>query len=1465
MKRSRNSASQEPDLFSREALQATPHGFHPAVQSWLAESFGRATEVQAQAWPQIRAGKHVLIAAPTGSGKTLAGFLAAIDQLVQRGVGEGLPEATSVVYVSPLKALSNDIQRNLEWPLEGIRKELKALGHPEVVIRTMVRTGDTPQSARTLMRRRPPHILVTTPESLYILLGSDSGREMLKTTRSVIVDEIHALAPDKRGAHLALSLERLEALVGGAPPPPLSSTGGGLQRIGISATQKPVERIAQFLVGADRNCEIVDSGHVRKRDLAIEVPPTPLTAVMSGEVWQQVYNRIAELAEQHKTTLVFVNTRRMAERLARHLSERLGDDKVAAHHGSLAKEHRLNAEQRLKAGQLKVLVATASMELGIDIGDVELVCQLNSPRWIAAFLQRVGRSGHSISGTPKGRLFATTRDDLVECAAILDAVRRGELDAIDIPAQPLDVLAQQIAAEANCIEWDEQALYDVLRRAQPYRDLTLKDYREAVQMLAQGFTTRRGQGGSLLHRDAINGRLRPKRGARLTAITSGGTIPDNADYEVVLEPESQFIGTVNEDFAIESLAGDIFQLGNHSYRIQRVERGKVRVEDAGGQSPTIPFWLGEGLGRSDELSFAVSRLRETLSQQVRERGADAAIAWLIEELGLARGPAEQLLDYLRAGELGLGVMPTQTTVVLERFFDESGGMQLVIHAPFGSRLNRAWGLALRKRFCRKFNFELQAAATEDAIVLSLSSSHSFPLEDVAHYLNAKTVRDVLVQALLAAPMFNARWRWSASIALALPRFSGGKKVPTQLQRMRAEDLIAAVFPDQIACAENLTGPREIPDHPLVTQTISDCLTEAMDIEGLERLLGRIARGEVQMIGRDLTEPSPFAQEVLNARPYAFLDDAPLEERRTQAVINRRWADPEKAEDLGRLDEAAIARVREEAWPDPRSADEMHDALMVLGFVTQEEIDARPAWRRWLEDLVAAARATTIAALHVPAERVPEWSAVFPQTTFTPPVSLPAEFANKHPAREDALREIVRGRLQASGPVRVEALAGAMGVSTSDIEIAMLALEGEGYAMRGQFSSASQGAEWCERSLLARIHRYTVNRLRAEIEPVAPREFMCFLLQWQRVTPEEGVSGPDALAAVIGQLEGFEAPAAAWEAEILPARVHDYDFTWLDSLCLVGRVAWTRLSAPKADAGSKAGLVRASPIALVLRRHASVWRALSQHAALDQFKLSARARTVVDYLGAHRASFFDDIQHGTQLLHTELEEALAELTALGLVHADGFNGLRALLVPSDKRKPLHGERKRGRRALFGVEDAGRWTLSAGAALAQNDPAAYGKAVEHVARTLLKRYGVVFWRLLEREADWLPPWRDLVRCLRRLEARGEVRGGRFVQGQTSEQFALPEAVTALRQARRGVSSKSVAVICAADPLNLLGGVLAGPKVPAIASNRIALRDGLPVAVMVAGEIRLLEALETQEEAHVRQALTRRLSIGALAAYL
>jgi ATP-dependent helicase Lhr and Lhr-like helicase len=1457
-----------------------PDAFHPAVAAWFIRSFAAPTEAQARAWPLIRSGRHVLIAAPTGSGKTLAAFLAAIDALVREGLAGGLPDETSVVYVSPLKALSNDVQKNLAVPLAGIRGELAALGLPDVDIRTLVRTGDTPQHERASMRRRPPHIVVTTPESLYVLLGSESGRRMLATTRTIIVDEIHALASNKRGSHLALSLARLDALV-----------ERPLTRIGLSATQKPIEDVARFLVGGAAaqpqasgdpvaTCAIVDAGHVRPRDLALEVPASPLEAVMSNEVWLQVYARLAELIVLHRTTLVFVNTRRMAERVTRHLSELLGTEHVMAHHGSMAKALRLSAEQRLKHGELKALVATASLELGIDIGDVDLVCQIGSPRSIAAFLQRAGRASHTLRGVPKARLFPLSRDELVECTALLDAVARGELDRLTIPDKPLDVLAQQVVADVAARDWPERQLYEALTRATPYAGLGYDEYLDVVRTLADGYTTRQGHRGAYLHRDAVNGVLRARRGARLTALTSGGAIPDTADYEVILEPAGHMVGTVNEDFAVESLAGDVFQLGNTSYRIRRIEAGRVRVEDAQGQAPNIPFWLGEAPARSDELSLAVSRLREELFIGGSASPADrsAAVAAL-DARGIDAAAGGQLVDYLGSARTVLGTLPTQNTIVLERFFDESGGMQLVIHAPFGSRINRAWGLALRKRFCVKFNFELQAAATEDAIVLSLSTSHSFPLADVARYLHSNTVRPVLVQAMLDAPMFSARWRWVAGTSLALPRYQGGKKVPAPLQRMRADDLMAAVFPDQIACAENIVGAREIPDHPLVRQVIHDCLHEAMDVDGLEHVLRRIEKGDIAVVARDLPAPSPLAMEILNARPYAYLDDAPLEERRTQAVMARRWADDDTAGKLGELDAEAIDRVRSEAWPEATSADEMHDALLGLGFVTRDEVALHDGWQGFLERLAVDRRATslTLAAMRdvwVAAERLPQFDAVHPDAKRRPSIAAPQEYAERTWTRDEALVELVRSRLQGLGPVVAVAIADSLALPVADVDAALAKLAGEGVAMQGSFTAGAPATQWCDRTLLARIHRYTVKRLRQEIEPVATQDFVRFLFRWQHVTPDEQRQGPDALDAIIAQLQGFEAPASAWESEILPARLENYDFTWLDDLCLSGRVVWSRLTLPAVSGvAGGANVIRTTPVTLLPRRSAAPWTRVAPFVEDQDASMSARARSVAEFLRIHGASFYDEILDGTRLLRTQVEDALAELVALGTVTSDSFAGLRALLTPSQKRRRIGSGKRHRRTALFGVEDAGRWSLTRRAVRPALPVPAQGwtrndlppETVEHVVHALLRRYGVVSWRILQREASWLPPWRELSRVLRRLEARGDIRGGRFVASITGEQFALPEAVTLLRETRRAPLSGKFVSISGADPLNVVGTLLPGMKIPAITGNRVLYRDGAAVAALVGGDVRWIESLDAAEARTAENALIRRQSGSPLFAYL
>jgi ATP-dependent Lhr-like helicase len=1420
--------------------------FHPAVTQWFEQTFGSPTEPQLRGWPAIQSGRHVLVSAPTGSGKTLAAFLASLDALFCEAADADLPDETQVVYVSPLKALSNDIRKNLQEPLTGIRALLRERNGREIDVRAEVRTGDTTAAQRQALVKRPPHILVTTPESLYLLLTSDSGRRMLTTTRTLILDEIHAVVDDRRGAHLALSVERLAAL-----------TKNPLQRIGLSATQKPIEEVARFLVGAEGvdgsgnpDCAIIDIGHRRELDLMIELPKSPLEAVMSNEAWEEVYQRLGELIQAHRTTLVFVNTRRMAERVTHHLSDLLGADAVTSHHGSLSAKLRLDAEDRLKRGELKALVATASLELGIDIGSVDLVCQLGTTRSIASLLQRVGRAEHKRGGLAKGRIFALSRDELVECVALLRCVHRGKLDHLSIPERPLDVLAQQIVAAASAEDWNENELFNLVRSSWPYRNLTRKEFDAVVKMLAEGFSTKRGRRSALIHYDAVNHRLRGRRAARLVALTSGGAIPDNADYRVVLDPSETFLGTVNEDFAVESLAGDIFQLGNASWRILRINSGVVRVEDAKGQPPGIPFWLGEAPARTSELSQAVSDLR--IEIETRLVGGQDPSEWLVREMGLPVEAAQQVGEYFADAYRSLGAIPSQQTLVMERFFDESGGMQLVLHSPFGNRINRAWGLVLRKRFCRSFNFELQAAATDDTIVISLGTQHSFPLDEVFRYLNSKTVRDLLVQALLDAPMFTIRWRWNATRSLAVPRFRGGAKIAAPLQRMESENLLAAVFPDQLACLEHIVGDREIPDHPLVKQTIDDCLTEAMDIDGLEEVLHKIEQGQIRCIARDLPEPSPLASEILNARPYAFLDNAPLEERRTQAVYTRRASESghrRRSDELGILDASAIEKVQKEAWPEATNADELHDALMLLGLMTEEETAVSMhhegngvSGEHFLNELVASNRATEVRLVGnnfwTAAERLPMVQTIYANAAIDPQLVAP-ESAPRNWERADAIREVVRGRMEACGPTTIGELSDLLILERREIDAALLALEAEGFVLRGKFRPHATDQEWCDRRLLARIHRLTIDRLRAEIQPVSQQEFYRFLFAWQRADPEHRVEGPEGLQSVLDQLDGYELPLAAWESAVLAARVADYDPEWLDRLCFSGRVGWARLSAPQNPSSRASAPLRSSPIALYQRENLQDWLIPSQpNSAIE---LSVITRAVSDALQAGGALFFTELVRRSGLLPSQVEEALSQLAALGLVTSDSFDGLRALLVPSNKR-PTFGRnagKRRRKTNLSSIEFAGRWSLlrtNVNSQQSENgaeSPTRHA-ATEKFARVLLHRYGVVFRRLLERES-FPATWYELGRIYRRWEARGEIRGGYFVGGISGEQFALPEAIGQLRSIRKASRSGELIALSAADPLNLQGILTPGSRIAALTTNRILFLDGLPIAALEAGEIR------------------------------
>ncbi|MSR57072.1 MAG: DEAD/DEAH box helicase [Planctomycetaceae bacterium] len=1559
--------------------------FHPIIRRWFAGRFAGPTEPQLQGWPEIAAGRHTLIAAPTGSGKTLAAFLAAIDRLLKLAIDGDLPDELRVVYISPLRALSNDMHRNLEVPLAEITTLALEEGLNVSPIRAGLRTGDTSPSKRAALLKRPPHILVTTPESLYLLLTSRKGRERLKTVETVIVDEIHALVRDKRGSHLALSLERLAHL---CPHP--------IQRIGLSATQRPIEAIAAFLVGepgesgkpkaeirchvadpafrfplsaldpvADPTppCAIIDAGHQRDLDLAIEIPQSELGAVCMHEQWAEVNARLCELINAHKSTLIFVNTRRMAERVTHQLTQLLGEEAVGSHHGSLAAPLRLDTEQRLKTGQLKAVVATASLELGLDIGHIDLVVQIGSSRSIATFLQRVGRSGHALGLVPKGRLFALTRDELLESLAMIRAIRAGRLDAIAIPVAPLDILAQQIVAEVSSDEWSTDELFALCRRAYPYRNLARREFDRVIGFLSEGISHGSGRSKVYLHHDQVGRRVRARPGARIVAASNGGAIPEIASYRVVAEPDHTVVGTLDEDFASESQAGEIFLLGNTSWRILHVRGNDVTVVDAQGAPPSIPFWRGEAPGRTLELSEEVSRLREEIEPRLDDPAA--AEQWLVDETGASLPAAQQIVEYTRAQRAAIGLLPSQKRIVYERFFDETGGMQLVVHAPFGARINKAWGLAMRKRFCRSFDFELQATADDDGFILSLGPQHSFPLESMFSMLNSQNVAALLQQALLYVPTFQTRWRWNVTRALLVERFRNGKKVPPALQRFRADDLLTAIFPKLTGCQENVTGDLEVPDHPLALQSMHDSLQEAHDLEGLQQVLARIDRGEIELLARDTREPSPFCYELLNANPYAFLDGGEIAERRTRAVATRRSLTVESVSDLGRLDPEAIARVRADAQPLVRTADELHDVLLsrlVVPAIEMDSADAtpipslgagfpplsedvpplskgglggvashcyrapnsesQPDWLPLYHQLATSRRATIVRRhdhppLWAAAERLPAVLAAFPQAVAEPPLEIP-EGVRRDWTSEEARVAMVRGLLEICGPVTSDSIAAQLGIAVNEADAALEALEGEGVVLRGRFTSRRAGGvsplndetydeageekaaqisptetggnsipsdvrsmadpsagpvssaglqgadaprspesiEWCHRRLLARIHRLTMEGLRKQIEPVTVDVFVRFLTRHHGLIRGSKRSGPSGLFETIAMLQGLDVSSIAWERDLFASRLENYRPEWLDELCLTGEVGWGRLYPTRRTpdrARPMASLTRALPLAIFLRNDLAWLQEASITA--DETTLSATARDVLELLRSQGAMFAADLMAATRLLPDQLNDVLGELVAQGVVTADGFAGLRALISARSRHSTpsLPAKLARRRAPLAG---AGRWALwrrntdavngeSKSAEGSDHPPSTIHNpqslprpltTAEHWAWQLLRRWGVVFRDLLEREPG-APRWFELLQVYRRLEARGEIRGGRFITGVAGEQFAVGDTVRQLRLLRDAGPARELVVISAADPLNLVGIVTAHDRIPSIGSHRIAYLDGIPIAALIAREVKYL----------------------------
>ena len=1655
--------------------------FHPLIQRWFRSRFAGPTEPQRDGWPHIAAGRHTLIAAPTGSGKTLTAFLAAIDTLLKRSVAGELDDTLRVIYVSPLRALSNDMQRNLEKPLQEIYALAAEEGLELTPIRVGLRTGDTSASERAALSRRPPQILVTTPESLYLLLTGKKSREKLRHVETVIVDEIHALVRDKRGSHLALSLERLSAL---CETPP--------QRVGLSATQRPIEVTAEFLIGAapaatrnstedsgiesgfvtisdalpadtNRNvtataarnassdsprfspgvapaaepgsrngspstvalppasfvrqtvndrladtqpfcpleainwqspkvanapiaavaprasalershrpqpsqqpttackpaetlaaplaavkpsngtttggtkkkaktktqrslfdqldaflddsftekgitekgvtkesgtrnpdpdetrkgqietsvvataaastavlprCVIIDVGHRRQLDLAIETPVSEIGTVCSHEQWAEVNARIVALIQEHRSTIIFVNTRRLAERVTHQLTELLGEDMISSHHGSLSAKMRLDTEQRLKNGTLKAVVATASLELGLDVGYIDLVIQIGSPRAIATFLQRVGRSGHALGLIPKGRVFALTRDELVESMALMRAVRQGILDKVCIPDAPADILAQQIVAEVAHEEWQSDDLFALVKRAYPYRNLSRERFDSVVHMLSEGIATTTGRSRVYIHHDQVGRRLRARKGAGLAAILGGGAIPEIATYRVVAEPDRTVVGSVDEEFAVESMRGDVFLLGNTSWRIQSVRGGDVNVIDAGGAPPTIPFWFGEAPGRTMELSAEVSRLREELSERIID--PPATEKWLVEETNCSAVNAAQIVLYARAQKAAIGLLPTQKQVVYERFFDESGGMQLVIHAPFGSRITRAWGMSMRKRFCRSFDFELQATADDDGIILSLGPQHSFPLESMFTMLNPQNARNLLEQAVLAHPMFLTRWRWNVIRALQVMRSNGGKKVPPPLLRFRSDDLLTAVFPKLTGCKEEIIGDIPLPDHPLSLQTMEDCLFEGLDIQGLVEVLGKIANQEITLLGRDTREPSPFCYELLNANPYAFLDGGEVQERRARAVNTRRSLTVESVSDLGRLDPLAIEQVRREALPLVRDADELHDALLSRLVLPVAE---GAGWERWFHQLQVASRATRLTVggreFWTTAERLPAVQAAYPDAIYDQVMTVPPGIKSDW-TDIDARIALVRGYLDFCGPTTAEFVADLLGLTSNQVFACLEYLEGEGVVLRGRFTpdlrpaiqddSTTDGVapgesatpnevvvEWCHRRMLSRIHRLTLEGLRREIQPIEVDTFIRFLTRHHGVLLGNQPSGSNGVYQVLSQMQGLDIPAISWERDILPGRVEKYQSEWLDELCLAGEIGWGRLFPPKRDPEKSrpmASLTRVAPISMFLRED-SPWLTI-QSPLLDVQTLSSPAQEVFELLTLRGAMFASDLLLNTRLLPSQLDDVLGELITQGFVTSDGFAGLRRLIADksASNNRDSYGLRRGAVRTRQSSTGIGRWSLWR-AAPAVHTAVEAAAITEQWAWQLLRRWGVMFRDLLIRESG-APNWFELVQCYRRLEARGEIRGGRFITGVSGEQFALGDTVRTLRRLRDEPGQKELVVVSAADPLNLVGILTQHPRVVSTASNRVAYWNGKPVAALQAGEVLRLGEIPPEVE--------------------
>jgi ATP-dependent Lhr-like helicase len=1488
--------------------------FLPAVRAWFRETFGQPTPPQALGWPAIQRGEHTLILSPTGSGKTLAAFLWGIDELYREiGAGESPEKGVRLLYISPLKALNNDVERNLRAPQAGIRRVAKEQGAPLPRLDVLVRTGDTPQSARQRMVKHPPHILITTPESLYLILTSPVARDMFRTVRTVVVDEIHTLVDNKRGVHLALSLERVVELA-----------GGPVQRIGLSATQRPLAEVARFLGGYDpqpsgdesapRPVTVVDAGMIKPVDLKVVTAVEDFGELPGGSVWPAIIPRVMDLIEAHHTTLIFANSRRQAERAADRLndlwlarqsgraagSEALIEGGTAkaqgfqgtgvvggpfrAHHGSVSREARLQLEQALKAGQLPALVGTSSLELGIDIGAIDLVIQLQSPHGVARGLQRVGRSGHLVGQTSVGRIFATHREDLLESAAVARAMLEGDVEPGYTPQNSLDVLAQQIVAMVAVEDWDVPALFRVLRRAYPYHKLTPDLYRSVLNMLSgrypsSAFRELRPR----LAWDRVHDRLAALPGSRLLAVRNGGTIPDRGTFGAYLPDRKTRLGELDEEFVYETRPGDVFTLGASTWRVQEVTEDRVIVTPAPGNLPRMPFWKGDAPRRDYHLGVIYGRFRRELARRSQDPEA-GTLDWLQREYHLDLNSARNALSYVRHQVEVLGAISSHRTVIAELFTDPLGDLRLVIHSCFGARVNSPWALALTQAFREAMGSQPEVMVSDDGILFRFLDADREPPLDLIREMKPVEARERLLGELPNSALFGAQFRMNAARALLLPAARGSqKRTPFWLQRLRAKDLLAVA--------------KGFEDFPIVAETYRDCLRDVLDLAHLEEVLRAIQRGEIDVLTAETVVPSPVAGSLLTdfIAQYMYEWDQPKAERQMQALMVGRdllsqLLDETSLPDLLRPEVVRDVEARLQRLADgtrARTPDELATVFLALGDLSAGEAAARSEGdgAAWVEQLAAEGRLLALALYGGRRYVLPEQAAAY-RAAFAP---LPPGRGGAQEERDEARRAILRRVLSTHGPLSRDWLLaryapGPPGAAWSGwepewLDAALNALVEGGEVVTGAITPGrppeSRAPEFCDRRNLERIHRQTLALLRKEVEPVTVYAYADFLARWQHLHPGHRLSGPGALVRALQQLRGVPAPGIVWERDLLPLRLQSgeaFDAGELEALCRRGEVVW---------AGSGGKDPRRARVRFLFRGEGHLFLPTEP----GDLELSPAAAQVLAFLESEGASFFADLEAGTDLAVDGLNSALVELVMSGLVTNDTLQALRAILdwggdAEGPERKPLSSleaelaawrqarngpppsvrtrpERARlhtARRAVARRMERGglprwpgRWGLVHRIGVWGRE-VSYEERLARQARQLLQCYGIVTRESLEGlsagelVADGAWDWGALYARFQMMELRGEVRRGYFVQGLPGVQFALPEAVERLRDWSRpdAPGAEELVLLNACDPANLFG-----PALPAAAeqendparflripANYVVLLRGRPVLLLETG---------------------------------